>query len=292
MGHRLAALVLLAASACAGASSPAVVEHGALRAPAAKPAAVVGAKRAGEERAAATVASGPYVLAEATVMPALHPLASLRPAQLDKLLRTSPERLGSASVGAPNRGSLLNGVALEPSPFWSVVRPERSWATAETAASIARAVQVVQRRFSGTPTLYIGDISRKRGGYLRPHRSHQSGRDADIGYYYRDGAAWYRRATAENLDCQRTWALVEALIEGGDVEYIFIDGSVQSLLREHARASGEDPAWLNVVFGNPRTAIVRHASGHRTHLHVRFHNDVAERTGAMVERSAKRQRRI
>jgi len=25
----------------------------------------------------------------------------------------------------------------------------------------------------------------KDGGYLRPHRSHQSGRDADIGLFYR-----------------------------------------------------------------------------------------------------------
>jgi penicillin-insensitive murein endopeptidase len=289
MGHRLAALVVFAASACAGASSPAVVEHQALREPA--PQRAAGAKRVAEERSAAA-AAGPYVLAEVTVTPALHPLASLRPAELDEFLRTSPERIGSASVGAPNRGSLLNGVEVEPSPFWSVVRPERSWATAETAGSIARAVNVVQRRFPGTPTLYIGDISRKRGGYLRPHRSHQSGRDADIGYYYRDGAAWYRRATAENLDCERTWALIEALIEAGDVEYIFIDRSVQSLLHEYAEDNGEDPAWLSVVFGNPRTAIVRHAGGHRTHLHVRFHNDVAERTGAMVERSAKRQRRI
>jgi penicillin-insensitive murein endopeptidase len=289
MGHRLAALVVLAASACAGASSPAVVEHQARREPAPQRAAA--AKLAADERPGA-VATGPYVLADVTVTPALHPLASLRRAELDKLLTASPARIGSASVGAPNRGSLLNGVALEPSPFWSVVRPERSWATAETAASIARAVDVVQRRFPRTPTLYIGDISRKRGGYLRPHRSHQSGRDADIGYYYRDGAAWYLRATAENLDCERTWALVEALIEGGDVEYIFIDRGVQSLLQDYAQASGEDPAWLSVVFGNPRTAIVRHAGGHRTHLHVRFHNDVAERTGAMVERSAKRQRRI
>jgi murein endopeptidase len=285
MGRALAGLLLLlAASACAGASSPAVLEQ--RPQPGRGPARTIAAASLHAKPAA------PLVLQEVTVAPASRPLAALSRAEIHRLLRASPQRLGSASLGPPNNGSLLNGVELPASPFWSVVRLERSWATSETAASVTRAIEIVQRRFPGTHTLYIGDISRERGGYLRPHRSHQSGRDADIGYYYLDGPAWYRRATAENLDRARTWALLEALIEGGDVEYIFIDRDLQALLREHAASIGEDAGWLDAVFGNPRTAIVRHASGHRTHLHVRFHNDSAEHTGRLVERTLKQYGRI
>jgi murein endopeptidase len=282
MRRGLVGLFLFAASAWACASSPAALELAPKRD-------VERATIRAEQRVAARATRGVRViLPEVVVHPAAHPLDGLSRAEIDRLLRTSPERLGSASVGQPHRGSLLNGVQLEPSPLWHAVRPERSWGTSQTIAALTRAIEAVHRRFPGTPALQIGDLSRERGGYFRPHRSHQSGRDADVGYYYLEGPAWYRRASAENLDVERTWALVEAFVSGGDVEYLFIDRSVQALLRAHAEATGEDPNWLESVFGNRRTSIVRHAWGHQTHLHIRFHDQRAERTGRLTEQSLRR----
>ena len=49
----------------------------------------------------------------------------------------------------------------------------------------------------------------------------------------------------------------------------------------HAVQIGEDPAWLDSVFrGGPGTerAIIRHARGHATHMHIRFYNPIAQET--------------
>ena len=84
------------------------------------------------------------------------------------------------------------------------------------------------------------------------------------------------------LDAARSWSLVKALITETDVEYIFINRSVQKLLKRHALAAGEDPAWLDTVFqvgSRHPSPIVRHAWGHDTHMHVRFYNPKAQAMG-------------
>src|SRR5690606_4123412 len=128
--------------------------------------------------------------------------------------------------------------------------------------------------FPGSPRLWVGDISRKQGGHLSPHRSHQSGRDVDISYFYKEPARWYRRATPTNLDLPRTWAFVRALVTETDVEMIFIDRTLSSAIRRFAEDLGEDREWLRRVFGtvSGEQPLVRHARGHATHMHVRFRN--------------------
>ncbi len=45
-----------------------------------------------------------------------------------------------------------------------------------------RAADRVARKHRGS-VLFVGDMSAKKGGYLPGHNSHQSGRDADVGFY-------------------------------------------------------------------------------------------------------------
>ncbi len=189
--------------------------------------------------------------------------------------------LGSMSFGGPTRGAQMNAVHLPEDDRWVRVDVVHSWGTQETVDAIRRAVAAVHREFpKDTPKLYIGDLSARRGGHLRPHISHQGGKDVDLGYYYRRPARWYTRAHRGNLDLGRSWALVRALIAETDVQYIFIDRRVQRLLRSYAESIGEDREWLISVFrGLPGLpAIIRHQPGHATHLHARFFSPVAEET--------------
>ncbi|MDC3955368.1 penicillin-insensitive murein endopeptidase [Polyangium jinanense] len=200
--------------------------------------------------------------------------------ELFRLAKEKPEALGSASVGSPTRGSLFGGVELKDSE--GILRAGGyGWGTELVIRSIERAVREVRRCFADSPRLYVGDIARERGGWLKPHRSHQSGLDADIGYYYKSQATWYQRATAENLDAARTWALVRALIEGNNVEMIFIDVSVQRLLQAYIATLPEGEQPLEDVFPSPtkRDTIIRHAWGHATHFHVRFRDPAAVALG-------------
>jgi penicillin-insensitive murein endopeptidase len=103
----------------------------------------------------------------------------------------------------------------------------------------------------------------------------------DISYFYNNGARWYARGTAKNLDLPRNWAFVRALITETDVDLILIDRSIQVLLEQYALSQGEDKAWLSSLFrGAPGQLrpIIRHAPGHATHIHIRFSNPIAQET--------------
>jgi penicillin-insensitive murein endopeptidase len=204
--------------------------------------------------------------------------------EIKKRIAADPASLGPLSVGRTNGGALLNGVQMPKSDRWDIIDPGHAWGTRETIDYLTAAIAKVHQQFPGSHKLYIGHISAKRGGHLRPHKSHQSGRDVDISYFYKVEAhgRWYMRATADTLDVPRTWAFVRAMLTETDVEFIFINTSVQKLLKQHALQIGEDAAWLDRVFqlgSRDPWPIIRHAHGHDTHIHVRFYNPVAQELG-------------
>jgi len=200
--------------------------------------------------------------------------------EIEERLRRDPAALGSMSVGRPNAGGLINGVQMPRGERWELIDPANAWGTRETIEDLVRSIDKVSDQFPGAPALSIGHISRQHGGHLSPHKSHQSGRDADVGYYYRTTSRrWFTRATSDNLDLEKTWALLKAVITGTDVEMIFIDSGIQRLLADYAAKRGEDTAWLDEVFqirAKHARPIIRHAKGHATHIHFRFNNPVAQ----------------
>jgi penicillin-insensitive murein endopeptidase len=228
-------------------------------------------------------------------LPAVRGIPSgLNDRDIARRLATDPKSFGALSIGRPNRGALFNAVAMPEGPLWRVVDAKHAFGTEETVGSIARAIQAVNLEFPGSPPLYVGNISALHGGYLRPHRSHQSGRDVDLGYYYVDGAHWYVPARAQNLDRARTWALLDALSRDPNIDSVFMDRSVQHLLSEYAGTHGVSQERLFELFdGTPsRPPLVRHVWGHLTHLHARFRSPVAEAAGARTARSLVAMRRI
>jgi murein endopeptidase len=213
-----------------------------------------------------------------------HPLDGVQPLEILRLIREEPQKIGSASLGFPTRGALWGGVQLQPGAYIEPASSDFAWGTQGVISAIELAAAQVNKRFPKTPKLFVGDISNRHGGWLRPHRSHQSGLDADVGFYYLGGAAWYQPATGDNLDVARTWALVKALMDHGNVEYMFMDRTVQTLLHEHAKQLGEDPMLMHDVFQSEdhSDTVIRHAAGHISHFHVRFEDPLAVETGARI----------
>jgi murein endopeptidase len=192
----------------------------------------------------------------------------------------------SLSIGEANRGRLVNGVRLESDDLFLVRSHDENFGTAETVEATRRAVAEVARRFPGRPRIVVGDLSKEHGGRIRPHKSHQSGRDIDLGFYTAGDAQpnHFVPITAKNIDLERNWALIEALAAGEDVQYIFIDRRIQKLLRTYAAEVKKVPEKvLDGLFEYPRkgslTTLVRHRRGHRNHLHVRFFSPQAVAAG-------------
>ncbi len=194
--------------------------------------------------------------------------------------------LGPLSIGTPDAGLLVNPLPMPTGTLWTIRNPAESYATAETIDFIRTAIEDVEKRYPGSPPIVIGDISRRDGGRLNRHRSHQAGRDVDLGFYYSRGECdEFRVARKGDLDLPRTWALVKALLTETDADRIFLDRLLQRVLYAEAVAEGEDRDWLDDIFGRlgeDRKGIIQHEKRHKNHLHVRFFNRLAQERARLV----------
>lgn len=183
-------------------------------------------------------------------------------------------RGGGIAVGKPNRGRLVNGVQLQPSDMVKVLDKDKVWGTSHTIEHLQEAIAVFRHRSGYNKPLTVSSISRKNGGKFRPHSSHQTGRDADIRLPRKPGSPGKGDAPS-SIDWTMTWQLVKALADTGEIQYIFISWSRQKYLRRAAQSAGATKAELDKLIQYPRKpktnkGLVRHASGHVVHLHVRF----------------------
>jgi murein endopeptidase len=198
-----------------------------------------------------------------------------------------PPKTSCKSIGDPGSGCLLGGITLEGSDRLQV-RQHRNWGTPEMLAAIVRAVDVVHAEQPGGHTLVVGDLSRKAGGRFRPHRSHQSGRDADIGYFLKQSRCpgFMRKANRDNFDVARTWTMLWDWLSRDEVEYVFVDWRLQKQLYIHARDVAQVARTnLTRIFQYPksrakRVGIIRHQRGHSDHMHARFRAPASVAVGA------------
>jgi LysM repeat protein/murein endopeptidase len=180
----------------------------------------------------------------------------------------------TASIGRPYQGRLINGIPF-PNQFqgYTLRDPERSYATPEAIGALLDAIDAVQEQYPDTCNLYFGDFSHAGGGWINMHRSHQNGRDADLGMYAKGNRPLdtFVPMNEEILDVPKTWCFIESLLRSQHVQYIFLDHRIQRLLHEYALSRGGDPFYLETLFGNNRGAIMQHVRGHYDHMHVRFY---------------------
>jgi len=204
----------------------------------------------------------------------------------------SPITARAASVGRPSHGALLGGVRLTADAFLRVLPRQAQrcldWGTPRLVAAIKRAAHAVARALPDFVPLAVGDLSRARGGPIRPYsRSHQSGRDADLAFFQLDRSG--KPVAAEELvrfdsslsgatqdgarrllDVARTWRLVRALLAdpGIDVRWLFVSEPVRAALLAEAHREGAPQPLLS------RAAEVLHqpsdARAHDDHLHLRI----------------------
>jgi hypothetical protein len=196
--------------------------------------------------------------------------------------RTAPRFRGGerVTVYVPRSlwpGNYLDGgIQLQEGTGLLVRRPNNAWGRPVVVRSLEQVGMLMALTHPGTK-LVVGDLSRQRGGRFSPHSSHKEGLDVDIGLY-RPGVDYdeqYKNLRAEELDLERTWFLVKALIDTGRVHKILLDWNLQAVLYDEAVRTGATDADLARWFQYPNkrwdeTGVIRHWRGHRHHIHVRF----------------------
>jgi murein endopeptidase len=200
----------------------------------------------------------------------------------DRKRGARPEHPAARGSGVPWNGELRGAERLPGDEGYLIRRPSRAYGASHVIDHLRGAIGVVRALYPDVHTLAIGDLSAEHGGKLDNHRSHQTGLDVDVGFYFRRLPAGYpdRFAPADaSLDLAATWALLTAFarttaLDDG-VEIIFLDHAVQRRLYAWAHARGTPDADLATLLQYPRgkdtqVGLVRHWPNHADHLHVRF----------------------
>ena len=197
----------------------------------------------------------------------------------------------SLSVGHADSGGLQNPFAVASSDVLASVRPHK-YGTRELVGLLDRAARAVARSAPGS-RLAVGDLSSEQGGQLSPHESHQSGRDADVGFYmldevgqpvpqaifqrvHQDGTA--RRGDRNfRFDDSRNWLLLVAFVDDpmAETQYVILAPHIRERLLAHARNIGADQQQIRRV--EVVTARMRGSDGHDDHFHVRIYCSVGDR---------------
>jgi len=194
-------------------------------------------------------------------------------------------KVRSTTKGRPQRGKLVNGEQLPPGPGYRRQSPRRAWGTNETITQILRVIAELRMRHPKIHDVLIGDISKKGGGKLLHHISHQSGRDVDIGFVFNhlppEGPTRFLRLkrNLKNIDYKASWTLIKALVGTSErtskVQHIFLSYPQQKIFYDWAKKQGVPERQLEYVFQYPRgrralAGKIRHVKGHTGHMHVRF----------------------
>jgi penicillin-insensitive murein endopeptidase len=188
------------------------------------------------------------------------------------------------SIGPPNHGRLEGAALLKQNKALKQRDGAHSWALPQMVGLLNHAARSVARKHKGSVML-VGDLSGKTGGHLDRHGSHQSGRDADVGFYVVnskgkplaakrflafDDAGNARDVPGAHFDDARNWALVEALLKDqtANVRYLFVTNGLKARLLAYAqkkRAPKELIERAAAAMMSPPDADL-----HDDHFHVRI----------------------
>ncbi len=206
--------------------------------------------------------------------------------QLPAQFRKAPYNLMSLTVGHPNAGWQVRARKLRKLPYLHIKAGSESAVYGHPALVLMlnRSAREVARAAAGSVML-VGDLSRADGGPLAGHRSHQSGRDADIAFYATDSKGKpvvlkrfvhfdaQGRATdgsGVQFDDHRNWLVVQSWVrdERAGLSHIFIARSLRTRLIQYGLSR---TAFKKFV---PQVAALlkqpEESSAHDDHFHVRI----------------------
>lgn len=129
----------------------------------------------------------------------------------------------------------------------------------------------------------IGDLSSRHGGSLPPHKTHDLGIDADVGFYLRGGQQGETRtgfpsAGPATLDYEATWLMLKTMLDTGRIEFVLLDQRLIDALRvyllENDLATRTEVDNIFPPRDTPQIwlkedGFVWHAPNHDNHFHVR-----------------------
>jgi penicillin-insensitive murein endopeptidase len=206
--------------------------------------------------------------------------------ELPERFERAPFSRMSLTIGYPNDGWQVRAKRLRRSQFLHIKDNSRDHAYGHPALvlMLERSAREVARAARGS-VMVVGDLSRRDGGPLSGHVSHQSGRDADVAFYMTDargkpfepdafvafgsdGAA--RDGSGLVFDDRRNWLLLKSWARDrrAGLAHIFVESHLRQRILQYGAAHKEFKPYLGEV-----AALLKQpeaGSTHDDHFHVRI----------------------
>lgn len=192
----------------------------------------------------------------------------------------------SLTIGHPNEGYQRRAKRLTGSKELQIRKSsrERVYGYPSLVLMLHRSARDVAKAAAGS-VLLIGDLSTRDGGPLSGHHSHQSGRDADVGFYVTnlderpipsrefvafDGDGKAKDGSGVRFDDRRNWLLVESWVKDrrAGLAHVFVSDPLRARLLRYAR---EHPR--HAPFADKAAALLQQPENgepHDDHFHVRI----------------------
>lgn len=206
--------------------------------------------------------------------------------ELPARYKKAPWSLMSLSVGHPNAGYQVRAKKLRNTRYLKV-RPtsvDRSYGHPALVLMLQRSARDIGKMAPGAVML-VGDLSFERGGPISGHRSHQSGRDADVAFYMKnkhgkrvkaprfvafDGNGHARDGSGYVFDDELNWLLVQSWARDtrAGLSHIFISRSLRLRLIRFAQRQPHFRKYLpqaQALLKQPERG-----EPHDDHFHVRI----------------------
>jgi penicillin-insensitive murein endopeptidase len=206
--------------------------------------------------------------------------------ELPEKYRKSPYAMMSLSVGLPNAGWQLRAKKLHKAPeLWIQDKSlPYTYGHPSLVLMLYRTAKQIAKQSLGS-VLLVGDLSSEFGGPLSGHKSHQSGRDADVGFFVLDAkgrsqnsrrllafdaAGKARDGSGVRFDDYRNWLLVQLWLKDdrAELEHVFVASHLRRRLLDFARAR---PAFSHYV--EDASQFLRQPTNglpHDDHFHIRI----------------------
>jgi len=212
------------------------------------------------------------------------------------------------SMGKVNRGWLHRPLTV---PFdgkiLAVIPPnrprERNFGAATLIQLLEDTAQALHHHDG--PRLMMGDLAAVEGGRISHHSSHQSGRDADLAFYYLDALGQPVEADAFHnvdpdgwaeiehdngtitrlqFDVATNWRLIRTMMTHPDIDlqYVLVATHLKAAMLEHARRRGDDPDLIE----RARWMVIQpwNSAPHDDHFHIRVFCGPRDRIEGCIER--------
>ena len=193
----------------------------------------------------------------------------------------------AGSLGLPHEGTLHGAVPVAGTnvPLARLRDDDRRWAHPALARLLTDSARATGLHAS---PLVLGDVAASTGGEISGHRSHRTGRDADVLFYFTDvsgepvrtpdflvvgadGLAWDKAQRRWlRFDDARNWGFVRAVVTNphAPIHWVFVHRALRARLLRYAGAVGEPAA---VVYeASERMAQPIPSGPHDDHFHVRI----------------------